>query len=179
MLYWYCTDLVFAQSDFERIGPQGVPFLVTRARDPTNLTRWMGYFLTFETPEQASLYFEHTLGHELCGFPLKLSFTTSDIPGYKSPLLAKTALPRKCHVLMLGLPHGFQEHAILRALWDFDLVDDDRLAVERMPIGKVQYGGNPILLRFKTEKEAARYVREFNREDFPHTNSRVLCEIVD
>ena len=179
LLYWYCTDLVFSQADFERVGPPNAKFQVTRARDPVNMKSWMGYFLEFETPEAALAYFEHTLGHELCGLPLKLRFTMPDIQGFHSPILEKTNLPRRAHVLMLGLPHGISEHAILRAAWDFDLVDDDSLAVEKMPMGRVLYGGNPVLLRFRTEAEAARFVREFDSEIFPHTNSKVLCEVVD
>lgn len=181
LLYWYCTDLTFGKSDFERVGPPNVTFKVTRARNPVNLTRWMGYFLEFSTKEDALLYFEETIGHELCGFPLKLRFTPREIQGYESPLLSKVpaGLPRRCHALILGLPVGFPEQRVLRVLWDYDLIDDDRLAVERLPMGNVKYGGNPMLLRFKNEKEADRFVRDHDREVFPYSENKVYCEVID
>jgi len=46
-------------------------------------------------------------------------------------------------------------------------------------VGKIMYGGSPYLLRFKSEDEAQRAVREFNRRIFPHTDQQVFLEVVD
>lgn len=180
LLFWYCPDLTFSASDFARVGPPHAHFNVTRARNPINLTPWMGYFLEFKTTEEATKYYEETIGHELCGFPLKLKFVQPDIRGFKSPLLEKVPqVSRKSHALVLGLPAGYTDHNILRVLWDYDLLDDDQVAVERLPLGQVKYGGNPYLLRFKSEREAERFVRDHDGEVFPYTEYKVLCQVID
>lgn len=191
MLYWYCVDLSFMKSDFSRLLPapdmrtetnseHQIEFQMTRARNPVNLTKWMGYFLQFNNKEDALIYYKETLGAELAGMPLKFRFVDPSIRGFDSPLLHKVpGLGRRCHALILGLPHGFSYDNILQVLWDYELVEDDKLAVERLPVDKVRYGGSPFLIRFKTEEESARFVHDFDKVVFPHSDSRVYCEIID
>lgn len=193
ILYWYTVDMKFNQSDFQRLLPDKnlrvgsydpqfdtIDIEVHRARNPVNLTRWMGYFLTFKSKDAAMVYYQETLGAELCGMPLKLRFVEPSIRGYTSPLLDKApGVSRHSHALILGLPVGYSETTILRVLWDYDLIDDDKLAVQRVPVDRVKYGGSPFVLRFKSEEEADRFVKDYNQQIFPYTSSRVLCEVVD
>lgn len=193
ILYWYCVDLSFQKTDFERLLPDKslrvgsydpkldeIKFEVTRARNPTNLTKWMGYFLTFESKDAALVYYQETLGSELCGMPLRLKFVESNIRGFHSPLLDSVpGLSRRSHALILGLPYGYSELSILRVLWDYDLIDEDARAVQKMPVDKIRYGGNPFLLRFNSEEESERFVRDYHNTIFPYSESRVICEVID
>lgn len=193
ILYWYCTDLTFNHTDFQRIfptpsyrsanyGPEwdSISFDVVRARNPVNLTRWMGYFLKFESEQAALIYFRETLGAELCGMPVKLRFVDETTQGLSCPHLQKVpGLPRECHALVLGLPQNVSATTILRALWDYELLDDDSLAVERLPMDNVKYGGKPVLLRFFSKSEAQRFARDFDRTVFPYTSTKVYCEVID
>lgn len=193
ILYWYCIDLSFQRTDFERLLPDKslrvgsydpkldeIKFEVKRARNPINLTKWMGYFLEFESKDAALVYYQETLGSELCGMPLRLRFVESNIRGLHSPLLDKVpGLNRRCHALILGLPYGYSELSILRVLWDYDLIDGDKLSVEKVPVDKVRYGGNPFLLRFRSEEESERFVNDYHNTVFPYSESKVFCEVVD
>lgn len=194
VLYIHSLGISLDKSDFERLLPAKglqaghyvssssiVDFELVKSRNPHNLTPWFGYYLIFNSKEDAVMYYQETLGAELCGLQLKLRFADpATSKGIDSPILDKTKdIDRKMCALILGLPDDIRPLNILRALWDYDFIDDDSLAVEKLPTGRIRYGGSPYLLRFKNEEEPQRLVREFNRRVFPHTESEIYVEIVD
>lgn len=126
------------------------------------------------------MYYQETLGAELCGLQLKLKFAKPDAKGIHSALLDKApGITRRMCALIFGLPEQFTQLQVLRTLWEYDLVDNDDLAVERLPTGRVKYGGGPFLLRFKNEMEPLRLCREFNRREFPYSGTEVLVDVLD
>lgn len=194
VLYWNSLGISLNKSDFERLLPpkqlrtgvyrdnlDTIDFDIVRSRNPDNLTPWFGYYLVFNSRDAAAMYYQETLGTELCGLQLRLRFIEAQTAkGLHSPILDKAPqVSRRNCALVLGLPDGFPALNIIRTLWDYDFIDDDKLAVEQLPVGKIRYGGGPFLLRFQNEEEPQRLVREFNKRVFPHTQNEVQVEVVD
>ncbi|CAN6631095.1 hypothetical protein TRVA0_013S00408 [Trichomonascus vanleenenianus] len=195
VLYWYIPgQITFAKSDFQRILPppserignydeslnhSDIEFEVRRARNPNTLQSWFGYYLIFPSREAAALYYQETLGAELCGLQLKLQFASTEAKGLNCDRLDSVPIPRSHCAVVYGLPEGTTKRQLLRTLWDYNLVDSDDLAVDRIRTKEVKYGGDPWLLRFKTREEPRRLAREFNRRIFPKTESEVLIEVLD
>lgn len=195
ILYWNSLDMTFDPSDFIRLLPPpemwvgsyenvediDLDFSVIRSRNPVDLSRWLGYYLEFKSEKAAALYVNETRGAQLCGLEVKFKFVTKEkAPGLISPYLQKAqGVTRRMCALAFGIPFEMTNNRILRILWDYELIDDDHLAIERLPKGSVRYSASPVLLRFKSEEEAQRFVREFHGKVWPHTESEVLAEVVD
>jgi hypothetical protein len=195
IVYWNCLDLTLDPSDFARLLPHpemwvgsyenvediDLDFTVSRSRNPINLSRWLGYYLEFKSPKAAALYVTETRGAQLCGLEVNFKFVSRETaPGLLSPHLDKApSVSRKMCAIVYGLPPEMNDNRISRILWDYELIDDDDLAITRLPKDNINYGGGPVLLRFKSEEEAQRFVREFHSKIWPHTDSEVIAEVVD
>lgn len=191
-LYLNTAGISFSKSDLERLLPPrhlmmgtyasdiDCSFELVRSRSPVNLVRWFGYYLKFKSREAAVMYYQETLGAELCGLEVKLQFVEPTAKGIHSPVLDQVpGVTRSMCALMIGLPASQSRIQIMRRLWDYDFIDDDTFSVQKLPMGRVRYGGPPVLLRFKSEEEAQRLVREFDRRVFPGTENEVYVEVLD
>uniref|UniRef100_A0A060T6I0 ARAD1C20240p n=1 Tax=Blastobotrys adeninivorans TaxID=409370 RepID=A0A060T6I0_BLAAD len=191
-LYLNTAGISFSKSDLERLLPPrhlmmgsyssdiDPSFELVRSRSPANLVRWFGYYLIFKSREAAVMYYQETLGAELCGLEVKLQFVEPTAKGIHSPILDQVpGVSRSMCALMIGLPANYTRIQIMRKLWDYDFIDDDNFSVQKLPMGRVRYGGPPVLLRFKSEEEAQRLVREFDRRLFPGTENEVYVEVLD
>lgn len=195
ILYWNCLELSFDPSDFARILPHpnqwaghydntediDMDFTVLRSRNPANLCRWLGYYLEFQSSEAAYIYLNETRDAQLCGLQVKFKFVTKERAlGIRSHILeAVPSVSRRMCALVYGLPYEVNDNRISRVLWDYELIDDDKNAIKRLPNDRVNYGGSPVLLRFKSEEEAERFVREFHGTIWPHTDMEILAEVID
>lgn len=182
-LYWYCMNLSFSKSDFERIVPpvnSNISFELVRSRNPRNLTKWLGYYLIFKTPDEAETYRKVTAGAELCGIELKLQSAGPKALGLHSPLLDKVpGVTRQMCALILGLPQDYSKKLLRSILWNYDLVDDDDLNIEFLPKDLIKYGGQPALIRFKNEDDPHAFVRRWDSKIFPQTGNEVFIEVLD
>lgn len=182
-LYWYCMNLSFSKSDFERIVPpvnSNISFDLVRSRNPRNLTKWLGYYLIFKTPDEAEIYRKATAGAEICGIELKLQSAGPKALGLHSPILDKVpGMTRQMCALILGLPQDYSKKLLRSILWNYDLVDDDDLSIEFLPKDLIKYGGQPALIRFKNEDDPHALVRRWDSKVFPHTRNTVFIEVLD
>lgn len=201
VLYWPCGSLSFLKSDFKRIMPPlaaqvteerlilgedisgdhtGVPeFQLIRSRHPKTLNRWIGYFLVFTSRNAAFKYYQETLGAELCGMQVNFSFVDPGKPNIHPPLLYDVpGISRSMCALVSGLPPRMSKISVARALWEYDLLDDEAKAIVKLT-GDGYASQSSWLLRFKNEDEPRRLRRKFHRRQWPLTTMSPSVEIID
>lgn len=183
-LFWPCGTLPFLKSDFLRLMPQPSAeitsqnylgerpdFQLVRNRNPDTLEPWIGYYLVFASPEEATRYYLETQDAELCGMKVNFSFVNpSEI--LHPPVLDKIPnVSMDMCALIIGLPSDITKTDIIRALRDYSLLDDEEKALVPIPYDGI---GSSWLLRFKNCLEPKRLKRQYNERIgplSPHTST--------
>ena len=202
VLYWPCETLSFIKSDFDKLLPNPSAqvieerlllgedisgdhaedisnFQVIRSRHPKTLNRWIGYFLVFPSRHAAIKFYEATLGSELCGMQLLLSFVDPRKPNIHPPLLYEVpGVSRSMCALVSGLPPRMSKVSIARALWEYDLLGNESQAIVKLT-GDGYASESSWLLRFKNENEPQRLRRKYHRRQWPLTTMTPFVEILD
>lgn len=201
VLYWACGTLSLTKSDFQKLMPSlssqtleerlllgeelsgdhaEVPeFEVIRSRHPKTLTRWIGYFLIFTSRNAAIKFQQETLGSELCGMQVNFSFVDPSKPNIHPYLLYEVpGVTRSMCALVSGLPPKMSRISIARALFEYDLIEDESKAIIKLT-GDGHTSQSSWLIRFKNEDEPKRLRKRFHRREWPMTTMTPSVEILD
>ncbi|CCH41457.1 hypothetical protein BN7_998 [Wickerhamomyces ciferrii] len=187
VLLFRTRNQLLDKSDFNKLAPKtqsnfdldSIPgdnynFIVRSGRYPQNLEYRVGYYLIFDSIEEAAAFNVDTLKKQING----INFNTEMIDAKANdPVIniralnessivengimkLKPGFPRKNCVLVKGFPNFIKKHTIFRMLYDYEL-DDSFDALTTIDLDNHANLGK-WLIKFSNSIEAQRFVRNYH-----------------
>ncbi|ODV92084.1 hypothetical protein CANCADRAFT_81962 [Tortispora caseinolytica NRRL Y-17796] len=190
-LYVPTRSMSFQWGDFVRLVPSDTAkeifqkneahdlyFQLRYSRANSNMLRRFGYFLSFK-PNMAAKFLElvrlKNPAPQINSQPIV--FLNSHLPRDNKCYLNRAQQEESWSgtVLMYGLPSAMPHHAMIQLLTDYELIDNELKAIEKLPFD--EFSGSLWLVRTKSASAAYAIHRDFHM--CPHNDQNIFVDIVE